>query len=252
MQVIEELTSAGIPALHIVDKEYVDQPLPFIIFWHGWTSWKEAYLHYAYLAAKEGFRVILPDALGHGERLHELSEQERQYGFWQIVLQNIKDTELIKEDFEHKGLILDQRIAVAGVSMGAITTLGCLKAFDWIKVAVSLMGTPNYQGFADHLLTAFTKEGVALPYNDEQIKTMIAALAPYDLSQAPEKINQRPLLFWHGKLDPVVPYADSYQFYKQLKASGHPNVEYWLEDKAGHKVSRQGMLHYANWLKEHL
>ena len=82
--VIDESNVAGIPALIVVDQEKINAPLPLVIFWHGWTSGKESYLRFAYLAAKEGFRVVIPDATGHGERLEELTEQEENLAFGRV------------------------------------------------------------------------------------------------------------------------------------------------------------------------
>lgn len=42
-------------------------------------------------------------------------------------------------------------------------------------------------------------------------------LKKYDLTQYPEKLGNRPLLFWHGKLDEVVPYRYSHQFFEKIK-----------------------------------
>ena len=42
-------------------------------------------------------------------------------------------------------------------------------------------------------------------------------LREYDLSLQPEKLENRPLLFWHGKRDPVVPIPLTSQFYQNVK-----------------------------------
>ena len=159
---------------------------------------------------------------------------------------------MIKDNFESKGLILNGRIAVAGSSMGGLTTFGCLKAYDWIKVGVSLMGTPNFIDYADRLITEFAKAGVDIPFSNEQIQHLMAALSPFDLSQTPEKLGQRPLLFWHGVKDSVVPFDQDYQFYTSLKENGNENIHFIKDPNAGHKVSREGLFAFADWLKKYL
>ncbi|GGH88445.1 putative esterase YitV [Pullulanibacillus pueri] len=252
MLIIDETKIANIPTLLVEEQTMTGRPLPLVIFWHGWTSGKESNLRYAYLAAKKGFRVILPEATGHGERLNELSEEERQFGFWQVVLQNIQETKQLKDAMEAKGLILNDRIALAGSSMGGITTYGCLRAYDWIKVAVPLMGTPSYRDFADHIVSEFQKTGIAIPYNDEQIQALFVALSPYDLSETPEQVKDVPLLMWHGMKDPVVPAEHDLQFFNLLKDKGYSDKHFIQDPQAGHNVSREGLFAFANWLEKYL
>lgn len=64
--------------------------------------------------------------------------------FWDIVLNEIEEIGVLKNHFEKVGLVDGGRIGLAGTSMGGITTLGALTAYDWIKAGVSLMGSPNY------------------------------------------------------------------------------------------------------------
>lgn len=75
MVIVENHLINRIPLLHIVKKDAQLETLPFIIFSHGFTSAKEHNLHYAYLLAEKGFRVILPEALYHGEREQGISEE---------------------------------------------------------------------------------------------------------------------------------------------------------------------------------
>ena len=47
-----------IPLLEVVSKEKRNQPLPLIIYYHGWQSAKELNLTQARSLAKQGFRVL--------------------------------------------------------------------------------------------------------------------------------------------------------------------------------------------------
>ena len=243
----------NIPSLIVAESEDKDKALPTVIFFHGFTSAKEHNLPIAFLLAEKGYRVILPDSEFHGERELETSERKRQISFWDIVLRNVRELGEIKEALDADSLILDDRIGVAGTSMGGITTSAALTQYDWIKSAVILMGSPRITTFAKTLVESFKKEG-DLPVTDEQIEVLYDQLETCDLSLQPEKLNGRPLLFWHGGQDAVVPFDHSFTFYDEVKEQ-YENVEhiqFIKEANAGHKVSRHAILELVKWFHTYL
>lgn len=52
----------NIPVLEVVPEEMIYEPLPLIIYYHGWQTSKELVLTQGRKLAREGFRVVLPDA----------------------------------------------------------------------------------------------------------------------------------------------------------------------------------------------
>lgn len=248
---VEKTDVEGIPTLHIVDDQKASEPLPFVIFIHGFTSAKEHNLHYAYLLAEKGMRVVLPEALFHGERQNNIHGDELPLHFWDIVLNTIEEMSVIKEFFEKRNLIHIGRIGVAGTSMGGIVTLGALTKYEWIQSAVSLMGLPSFNLFARFQIEEMEKRGVKLPITEDEKYTLLENLTQYDLSLQPEKLLNRPLLFWHGKLDQVVPITYSYQFYEKIK-NDNKLVQFITDEKAGHEVSRRGLLKTVEWFETHL
>ncbi|MFD2443164.1 prolyl oligopeptidase family serine peptidase [Bacillus sp. CGMCC 1.16607] len=251
MILVENIKVDGIPALHIVDERLKTNQLPFVIFIHGFTSAKEHNLHYAYLMAEKGMRVVLPESKHHGERQTNIKGSELPFHFWDIVLSAIDELEMIKQYFEEKELIDEDRIGVAGTSMGGIITLGALTQYEWIRSGVCLMGLPYYEKFARYQMDEMKNQGVKLPLSQEEITQLLNRLEKYDLSLQPEKLKKRPLLFWHGKKDQVVPYKYSYPFYEQLKGRGEL-VQFLTDEKAGHQVSREGLLKTVDWFETHL
>lgn len=243
----------NVPSLVVVDSDKQQEALPVVIFFHGFTSAKEHNLPIAFLLAEQGYRVILPDSKMHGERELETSELKRQISFWDIVLNNVKELNEIKQALEAAGLLLDGRIGVAGTSMGGITTSAALTQYDWIKSAVILMGSPRITTFAKTLVESFKKEG-DLPVTDEQIASLYDQLETCDLSLQPEKLEERPLLFWHGGNDAVVPFDHSYTFYDEVKTQykNQDDIQFIKEQNAGHKVSRKAILELVNWFKKYL
>lgn len=256
MVIIENLRIKELPVLHLAQKNKYDQKLPLILFVHGFTSAKEHNLHYAYLLAEKGFRVVLPEAKYHGERrLEEISQHELNVRFWEIVLSLIEELEIIKNYFEGENKIDSHNIGLAGTSMGGIVTLGALTKYPWIKAAVSLMGMPYYEKFALWQIEQLNKNGITLPIERDELDSLLTRLRELDLSLQPEKLAGRPLLFWHGKNDTVVPYNYTYQFYDSIRPSyeNSPEKLHFISDEhADHKVSREGVIKTVEWFELHL
>ncbi|WP_453990502.1 esterase [Bacillus nitroreducens] len=255
MIIVEKKKYADIPLLHIVKKQAKDEKLPLIVFIHGFGSAKEHNLHYAYLYAEEGFRVVLPEADYHGERDKGLEELEMNFKFWDIVMNEIKELAVIKDELNKEGLIDETRIGVAGTSMGGIVTLGALTQYPWIKTAVSLMGSPYYEEFCRGQIEEMKKHDIEIPLNDKELEELYSELRKYDLTFQPEKLNGRPLLFWHGEKDKVVPFQYTYDFYKELLPlykDNEQNLTFIVDTTMDHKVSREGLLASVDWFKKHL
>lgn len=253
--IVENECINHIPLLHLVKKGSHAEPLPLVIFIHGFMSVKERNLHYGYMLAEAGFRVVLPEAIYHGQRNQDFDEKEYNIRFWEIVLNTINEINMLKEYYENKGLANPERIGVAGTSMGGIAALGALTQYKWIKAAVSLMGMPAYEQFSIWQLNQFKEQGIKLPFSEKEINEQLQVLRKYDLSIQPEKLADRPLLFWHGKRDPLVPYELTYQFYKQIKPKyleKPENLCFISDDKAGHNVSLDGVNAAVQWFKNHL
>ena len=243
-----------IPSLVVVDIDKKTEALPVVVYFHGFTSAKEHNLTIAYLLAEEGYRVVLPDSELHGEREHDnTSELKKQISFWDIVLKNVKELDEIKRALDKAGMILNGRIGVAGTSMGGITTSAALSQYDWIKTAAILMGSPKITTFAKTLVESFKKLG-DLPVTDEQIEALYDELERCDLSLQPEKLNQRPLLFWHGQNDSVVPFDHSYTFYDEVKRDyeNKEAIRFIKEKNRDHKVSRVAILETVKWFVKYL
>lgn len=255
MVIIENKHIKEIPVLDLARQELREDPLPFIIFVHGFTSAKEHNLHYAYLLAEKGFRVVLPDTLHHGERSAGMSGNDLNFRLWDIVLNTIAELNIIKEAYEDEKLIDPERIGLVGTSMGGIVTLGALTQFDWVKAAVSLMGMPYYEKFAQWQLDELHKKNIEIPLNEEEVTDLLETLRVRDLSLQPEKLEKRPLMFWHGKKDSVVPYSYTYHFYESIEPlynDAPEKLRFISDEQAGHKVSREGVLETVKWFETHL
>lgn len=254
MIIIDQKKVDSIPFLEVVKKDLTEEALPVVIYFHGFTSSKEQNLAQAYLLAENNIRVILPDSLHHGDRETIDNPEKVQFDFWKIVSTNVKELNTLYEWLQNNNLIKDQRIGIAGTSMGGITVSAALTQYDWIKVAGIMMGTAKLEDMARYLIDQVKERGVKLPFSDEQIETQISQLESIDLSKQIDKLNKRPLLIWHGDQDKVVPYQFSIQFVKQLKLNNYPKEKFRFITEKGreHKVSRIAMHQLKDWFIEHL
>ncbi|MGG2053192.1 prolyl oligopeptidase family serine peptidase [Lysinibacillus pakistanensis] len=252
--IVEKEVWGNIPLLHIHNDD-MNEETPVVIFLHGFMSAKEHNLHYAYQLVEKGVRVLLPDAKFHGERSEGLSEMQMNIHFWDIVLNSIHEIEQLYNGLKNKHLLVHDKIGIAGTSMGGIITSGCLKRYEWIQTAAVCMGAPGFVKLGEYQLQQFAKNGVQWPMSEEEIQQANELLATYDITLTPEKFARRPVLFWHGEKDKTVPFKETYDFYLTLCKYYETNPEdlkFIADKKAGHAVSREGMLAATEWLAQHL
>src|SRR5690625_750764 len=242
-----------IPILNVCETQKNEQALPTVVYYHGFNGEKESSLTIAYKIAENGYRVILPDSHLHGERQKNILATELDLSFWDIVIQNIKELAHVKEFLTEKNLSVPERIGIGGTSMGGITTYGALKAYDWIKVAVSLMGTPKMTAYTNLLIDEFNASNEQ-KVTDSESREAIEKLAKFDLSLHPAKLNERPLLIWHGREDGIVPSEHDQSFYEEVKShyKNQEHIQFIHEKGRSHHISRLSIAETARWFCKYL
>ncbi len=210
----------SIPILEIVPEEYKGQPLPLAIHYHGWTNTKDYSIAYGIEIAKLGFRVVMADALYHGERrLPGQEKHQDQRNILKVIPQNIAEFPIVLEHYQASGLVENDFIAVSGQSMGGMTVCMLMAAYPEISAAVCLEGSPNpTQMFLD---SGYTIEDMP----DDFMKL--------NLSMNPERIDRRPMLFWHAQGDQWVDVNYVQDFYHKNKDLSALKNTYYCEDEGG-------------------
>lgn len=210
-----------IPLLEVVERERRNDLLPIIVYYHGWQSSKELVLTQGRRLATAGFRVLLPDAANHGERKQPIT-QIPSLTFWQSIHTNLFEFGYIINHFEKLGLV-DDRIAVGGVSMGGMTTCALLTHHPEIKAAACVMGSPKPVAYRDRIQKHASELNRYMP---KDYLDLLAWLPAYDLSLNPETLGNRPLYIWHGRQDVIVPYEHASDFVKE-----NPDLNITFEDE---------------------
>ena len=240
----------NLPVLEVVPTAFNNAPLPLIIFYHGWRNNKELMLTQARRAAQRGFRVILPDTMNHGQRKAAPKSVIPSLTFWTSIQYNLIEFEQIIQYFNQRQLILDGRIGVGGYSMGGITTAALLTLYPEIKVAASIMGTPQPAAYFARISNYLTEQQKPLPRSFPLIFDWLKAV---DLSLQPEKMAGRPILLWHGTEDPKIPYQQVQDFYQATHLlPAAQGLEFMTGQGEGHLVTIDLMETIATHFETHL
>lgn len=254
--IINYINIAEIPVIEIIHKSIADQPAPLAVFYHGWTSNKDASVTFGMEIAKRGFRVVIPEAVYHGQRRpHGLNLKENGILFFNSLQQNIEEFPDIIEYYQKLKLIADDFVTVSGMSMGGMTTSMLFRTYTEIKSSVILMGSPQQLKFNNWVVQQLVPPNTSLEdiLSEEQLAELNEFnhfFAQHDLSLAPESIEQRPLMLWHAQPDEVVPALFTVEFYQQLKDSKAGAYTYLQFDEQGsHKVPFIEMARMAEFLK---
>jgi fermentation-respiration switch protein FrsA (DUF1100 family) len=246
---IETRQLAGIPVLHAFPADYRDLSLPCIIVYHGFTSSSLVYSYFAVALAQAGFRVIMPDAPDHGARFRG-DAQDRMHRFWQILQQNMQEFTALRAALVAENWLLDERLAVAGASMGGMTTLGIAARHPDVKCAASLMGSGYFTQLAH---TLFPPISVQTPEQQAEFDAIIAPLAEWDVTHQLERLADRPLLLWHGQDDDVVPAVETLRLQQALIQAGLENSLTCLwEAGVRHRITPEALAATVTFFRQHL
>lgn len=252
---IKHLQISDIPALELFKKGNEHSKLPLIVFYHGWESRKERVLEQAYILARYGFRVVLPEAINHGERKSDKDRKLNPLDFWEHIQINIEEFPSIVEHYKKNQIIDLNNISVAGLSFGGVTTSALLTQYEWIHSAAVLMGTPAPKEFSLWVLKNHAQDGIQAydMIDKEVIINKLNQLAPISLNLNPDKIANRPVYFWHGKSDPIVPFHITQSFIEKIKNEPYSqNVRFEASENIGHEVPQDISIQMAKFLEDHL
>ena len=233
---------ADIEILHAFPAGKGDQPLPCIVFYHGFTSSKLVYSYFAVALAEAGFRVVMPDASEHGAR-YRGDEQGRMNHFWQILQENFHEFSALREAILQQGWVDGQRLAVAGASMGGMTALGLMTQHPDIACVASLMGSGYFTQLSRTLF----------PPQEADFAAQQDALARWDVTQQLATLADRPLLLWHGDADDVVPPIETQRLQQALVDAG---LDQYLtcQWQAGvrHRITPEALSCTVDFFRRHL
>ncbi|XJS09701.1 alpha/beta fold hydrolase [Aerococcaceae bacterium WGS1372] len=242
-----------IPVIEMIQDAYDTKKAPLVIFYHGYSNTKDGMMTFGNEIAKKGFRVIMPDAIHHGERrAYGLDYNTNGLVFFEALKANVQEFPQIIQYYKQKDLIQKDYIGVAGMSMGGMTTSLIIATHPEVSAAVVLMGSPKQDSFNQWIIDQYTSQVEMSQPVDQYLIDKIQAFREFfkqhDLAKHPEAVQSRPLLFWHSKQDPVVPSRFVEEFIdeaSQLNDGQH--IELHLDESGGHKVPYKEMARMAEF-----
>lgn len=217
-----------------------EKALPVVVFYHGFTSSKLVYSYFAVALAQAGFRVVMPDAPNHGARFTG-DEQARLGQFWQILHGSLTEFTGLRDALYQAGLVADDRLAVAGASMGGMTALGIMTRHPEVKSVACLMGSGYFTSLSKTLFP---------PHESAEIE---ALLAKWEVARALPRVADRPLLLWHGDADDVVPPGETFRLQQALQHEGlDGNLTCLWEAGVRHRITPTALDATVDFFLQHL
>ena len=139
--------------------ENMEKQLPLAIWLDSFTGQKERVKPRLEELANAGFLALSFDAIDHGERAHEGTEEavarlaeNFRYHFWPLLGQTILDTTRVI-DWAFANLKISSQIFVGGVSMGGDVAVAAAGFDKRIQCVASIIATPDWlrPGMKDYL-----------------------------------------------------------------------------------------------------
>lgn len=217
--------------------------LPVVFYYHGWSSSSQSQIQYAFELARQGFAVIAPDALYHGRRYP--GHQVKLDVFIQVLQTNVQEFDFLIQELEDHLKQQAHFIGVAGMSMGAMTSLLLLSHSKRIDAGVSLMGTPYIGEFINAQLAGKGLDQAT----QKMVRDQFSLLFDLDLGQHSDLLAGRPLYLWHGEQDPTVPFDHSRKFYEQVSQEEYGQFLYFNYEPAYHQVPYTEILRMGAFMK---
>lgn len=234
---VEEKQFDEIPYLSFVPKSG-ERKRPTVIYYHGWHSSKEFKRFEAMVIASFGYRVIVPDALYHGERGnidYDAPGSIDRY-LWEIIFQAVEESDQFLSHLKEAYGIQTEEVIVMGSSMGAMIAAGVFSKNPKIKGLASISGLLAWE--------KALKQG-AMP----EVGNYVDLIQKYDLYSNQERIQKRPVLILHGIDDNALPIELQREFYQAVKEE-KSQVEMVEYDEVGHRFSMNMMQKLMIWLDE--
>lgn len=209
---------------------------PTVVYYHGWHSSKEFKRFEAMTIASFGYRVIVPDALFHGERGtidYDAPDSIDRY-LWEIIFQSVQESDGFLAHLKDAYGINAENVVVMGSSMGAMTAAGVFSKHPGIQGLASISGLNAWE--------KAVKQG-AMP----SAGGYAALIGGYDLYGNLERIQQRPVLILHGIEDSALPIGLQREFYEAAKPM-NDRVEMVEYEQVGHRFTMNMMQKLMMWL----
>ncbi|MGE5560980.1 MAG: alpha/beta fold hydrolase [Chloroflexota bacterium] len=222
---------------------------PTVLLYHGWHSRKEDHRFLASLLAQRGYRVVMPDLAGHGERgpLEYDAPGVLQAHFWPIVIRSADEAGELLTDLQRDVGIAPQRTAVAGISMGGFIASAVLAEHPALAGLININGALAW-AYAEQVFRGEDGAGLATD-------AMLQVLAERDPLRRSAAFFPRPVLMLHGTADRTIDVAIERYARDRLApvyAAEPDRLELFEDPRSDHSVTLKMVERAFAWLGEYL
>ncbi|MBU5668269.1 alpha/beta hydrolase [Peptoniphilus sp. MSJ-1] len=244
---IKKVEIAGNPALIVEPK--TDEVVNTIVFYHGWGSCKENQIFRANIFASYGYRVILPDAQFHGERIQEEIDYEDEKVsanlLLRVIMHSIEESpsifNYIKENYP------GSEIAVAGHSMGAITAGGLYGFKKDLKMAFIYNGINNWEAMVKWLNNI--RDEKSTKYEVFRVDEFFLDMDPMNAGYL---FKDRPMVLYNGAEDKVIDPEGQHSFVEKISCEYEKQelLEFKKFEDVPHQISTDMLEESIKFAKE--
>lgn len=205
---VKRILLSDLPCLY-TERTDTDECSGYVILYHGWSSKKENRAFLATVLSQYGYRVILPDAIHHGERGSlDYSDPSVFMDYsWRCVKQNIEESTPLIEAACDLFKTQPSRFALIGESMGGFSAAGAFVRNPDLNSLVCVNGSCAYEKAFEINLTKNA------PNPSAEALGLIRAVDPMSHK---ELLRERPILILHGDSDTTVPLASQQYFMEEI------------------------------------
>lgn len=244
--------SGDVPVLDLAPRDPAapGARFPLIVLVHGYTGFKELALAQGYHVARGGFRVLLPDAWGHGERATRGTAD-----FVDAATRTAAEIDGLIDAWASDPTVDARRVGLGGFSMGGCITFAYLAGGGRrVNAAVSVIGSPDWLSiFESPEATAHAAE-LGLPADAADRTAYLERVRAAQPAGRLEAFAPVPFLVQVGELDGLVPAAPVGAFCERLaERYPDPSLLRFVEHRGvGHGETVGMNLALASWFQTHL
>ncbi|MFO7730892.1 MAG: alpha/beta hydrolase [Spirochaetia bacterium] len=229
-------------------------PLPLVIVFHGFDSSKERKLQNALAIAQQGFFVVIPDAVRHGERedssFAALSYSQKAEYLFDIVNDTAAEIDSIVQHYSQSSIVDNRRCGLEGTSMGGMIVYEYLAKYgrEGIRAAVSIISTPDFGSIIDN--SKLQNPEFYRSYPQSKINRV------KDSQPLPQamKLKDFPLLLLNSEDDSIIPILPVRTFHSALKHQYTDARQLRIKTfhDTGHQTTQSMIRESAEWFRRWL
>lgn len=241
-----EITKRKLNGITVLEYNPIGVEKERLVFYvHGFTMNKEdGSTTGAYHFASRGFKVVIMDAFGHGERMTKKLQysdykKEMEY-FYEIIENTAEEIKKMYEDYYKEDF---PQFNIVGESMGGMLTymVGCIT--EGLSGIGAIVGSPSLlqYGYDD------------MEYNKckkDEYMGMLDHLSKYDAMEHLELFVDIKIYMLCGTKDDVVPKKYSEKFIKIMKEKYGKDDIIYHEVDSGHWIAHKDCYGLYEWAKK--